>query len=134
MINSSLTIRPKFDKNINSSLGLDYTLNKDVKSGFTSFQFNPFTDITSTITKKFSLGARVNYFYTDYAVERLNYVFSNFYAFYTIKPQKIEAKFSLVNLFNTNVALSGNVSTVISKSVSTQILPRFGLVEFTYKF
>lgn len=134
ILNSSFTLRPKINKNVNCALGLDYSITKDTRSKLKNFQLNPFIDITSAVSKKISLGSRVNYFRSDYSVSKLNYIFANFYCFYTTKSQKMEGKISIINAFDTNLAISGNTNTAISKSINTQILPRFGLIEIKYKF
>ena len=132
--NTNLSIRPTINDKINFNTGIDYKFNKDLSSANFTFQLNPFIDILLTVGKKVSVGGRCNYFYNNYYFEKRNYTFANIYAWYTIKPKKLDAKLSVFNIVNTNATFSGNATTALSKSISTQLLPRYALLEFVFKF
>jgi hypothetical protein len=132
--NADLSIRPTINKAINFNFGTGYKLNEDIISRASTFQLNPFMDIMFTVGKKFSLGGRCNYFYSNFSPLKHNYFFGNLYAWYSIKPKKIDAKLSLFNFLNTNSNLSGIATSVFTKSVTTQLLPRYGLIEISFKF
>lgn len=84
--------------------------------------------------KKLSFGGRCNYFYNDYTKQKQRYVFANLYAWYNIKPKKLDVKFSMFNLLNTNATYAGAATTALTRYVTTQLLPRYALIEFIYKF
>lgn len=131
--NASVSLRPTIKKNVNFNVGSNYQLDRDLSSEKSTFQINPFIDFTFTAGKKLSLGGRCNYFNSNYNKQKRNYVFANVYAWYNLLPKKLDAKFTLFNLLNSNVIINGFATTAISKSVITQILPRFALFEFIYK-
>jgi|GEM_PF-1172708 len=132
--NANLSIRPTIQKDVNFNFGMDYKYNKDISSAKSTFQLNPYFDVLISAGKKFSFGGRCNYFYNNYLEQKRKYVFANLYAWYNIIPKKLDAKFSMFNLLNTNATYSGTATTALSKAVNTQLLPRYGLVEFVYKF
>jgi hypothetical protein len=132
--NANLSIRPTIGDNINFNMGAEYKYNKDLSAVNSTFQLNPYVDILFTAGKKISLGGRCNYFYTNYDIKKRNYIFANLYSWYTIKPKKLDAKLSIFNLLDTNASLFGTVTTAITKSVTTQLLPRYALLEFVFKF
>ncbi|MEP7238612.1 MAG: hypothetical protein ABI685_12125 [Ferruginibacter sp.] len=132
--NANLSLRPTFGSKFNLNMGIDYKYNKDRSAANNTYQLNPFIDFSSSLTKKISFGSRFNYFNSNYNPQKRNYVFANMYAWYIIKPQKISAKFSFFNVFNTNASLSGYATTAISKSVVSNLLTRYALLEFDFKF
>lgn len=129
----SLSLHPNIYKAVNSNIGIDYRTNVDLRSHAGSFQLNPFLDATATVSKKISMGSRVNYFYTDVSATQISYLFLNGYLWYSL-TQKVELKASVINVFNVNYTLSGSVNTVIEKAMSSRLLPRFALVECSFKF
>ncbi len=132
--NCFLSLRPTIKDNINVNLGVDYRINKDILSKKSSYQLNPFIDVTSVLSKKLSVGIKANYFNTNYAVDTKNYYFVNANIWYSIVPNKLEAKLGIVNLLNQDVVYSGNRSDVITQFSETRILPRFALIECRFKF
>ena len=132
--NANFSIRPSLGNNVNLNLGIDYKYNKDIISGNNTFQLNPFADLLLTAGKKLSFGGRLNYFYSNFDIKNRNYFFGNFYAWYTIKPKKVDLKFSIFNFLNTDISLSGTATSAVTKSVNNRLLSRYALVELIYKF
>lgn len=132
--NCFLSVRPTIKDNINVNFGADYRINKDLQSKKSSYQLNPFIDVTSILSKKLSLGVKANYFNTNYAVDSKNYYFINANIWYSIVPNKLEAKFGIVNLLNQEIVYAGNRNDVITQFAETRILPRFALLECRFKF
>ena len=132
--NCYLSLRPTIKETINLNFGVDYRTNKDLISKKSSYQLNPFLDVTSVLSKKLSMGIKANYFNTNYAVDTKNYYFLNANIWYSIIPSKLEAKLGIVNLLNQDAVYAGNRSDVITQFSETRILPRFALIECRFKF
>lgn len=131
---STLLIRPNFKKNINTQIGIETTIDKDLNSKTSAYTINPFMSSTILLTKKISVGTKLNFYKSNFFVEKQNYFFGNLIAFYSLKKDKIDLKFSLINFTNTTTVLSGYKNVFIEKSISDRNLSRFALLEVNYKF
>ena len=132
--NASLSVRLMIQKDVNLNFGMDYKYNKDVSSAKSTFQINPYFDLLFSAEKKLSFGGRCRYFYNNYLEQKRKFIFANLYAWYNIISYRLDAKFSVFNMINTQATHSGNDTTARLKSETTQLLPRYALVEFVYKF
>ena len=128
------SIRPTVSDNVNLNLGLDYRNNKDIESNKSTYQWNPFVDVMGVANKKLSLGIRCNYFNSNYAVDNQDYYFVNANIWYSIIPKKLEAKLAIVNILNQNEFYASRRNDIVTQFTTTQILPRFALLELHLKF
>lgn len=132
--NTNLSIRPSIGKNVNTSFGIDYLFNQDLNANVGTSTFNPFVLFSSTIGKKMAIGTKLNFYKTNYFVHNQNYYFVNTYFWYYIKRDKVNMKLSCINITNTTAVYNGYKGAFIEKSIINRNLPRYGLLEISYKF
>ena len=131
---SSISIRPNIIENTNLALGTNYQYTKDLASSRSIYQLNPFMDILTTVGKKISIGTRFNYYRSNYHPTQKDYLFATANLWYTIIPKKLDIKLSVVNMFNSSQYYTGSKNGYLERNTTTQILSRFALLEFAFKF
>lgn len=132
--NSLISVRSTLLKKVQISEGISYDYNRDISSKQFTFQINPFVDITWSWKNSFYLASKLNYFYSNYAVDRRDYLFGDLLFGYTLKPSKLDLKFSIINLFNTKNIFLGYRNAALTQALISKTLERFSLLELTYRF
>ena len=130
--NSNTTFRTFAIKNLNVALGLNYTFKRDNFSGAVTYQTQYFSDFIASISTKLTFGTKLNYFKTN-LYKNENYFLINANVFYNIVPKKVDLKFSIINLLNTNQFLGGYLNSFQERTDVTYIQPRFVLAELAIK-
>lgn len=128
------SIRPPLGNDINLNLCLDYKFLKDISSGKSNYQLNPFVEAVTSLNKRLSFGVRCNYYNSNYFIENENYYYANITTWYSVIPKKIDIKLSVLNVFNTKSYYSGYKNNISIQTSTTETLPRFGLLEVIFKF
>lgn len=131
---AGITLRPGFVKNTNISLGADYYFQKDQLSKKTNYQFKYSGEASATLSSKLAVGANMRHVFSDFFVNRRSLIFSDLHAWYTLKPQKFELKFSVINVANTRQAIYGERNAAFERNNTDALLPRFVMLEFSTRF
>jgi len=127
-------VRPSITDNITMNWGINYNLTTDQSSLRNTYQLNPFTELSASLKQRISLTYKINYFTSNYSDIKSDYWFANITGWYTIKQSKIDLKLTVNNIFNTHNIYAGVNNAVLSRTTVSNILPRYALVEFIYKF
>lgn len=130
----SFGIRPSFKKNINSNFGLELNFNKDLNSKTSTFNFSPFVSLATSFSKNLSAGTKLNLYKTNFFENKQNYFLGDLFLIYNLPKTRATLKFNLINFTNTHEVYSGYKNIFQEKSVISQNLPRYFLVEFKYNF
>lgn len=130
----SIAVRPSFKKNINGNFGLEYNLNKDLNSKTATSTFSPFASFAVSFSNKISSGTKLNFYRTNLFNSKQNYFLGDLFLIYNLPKRKADFKLNLINFTNTHEVYSGYKNIFQEKSVISQNLPRYFLLEFRYHF
>jgi len=131
-LNASL--KPYFNSSLSLTSGISLNLFKDISSGKSTYQTGPFLSTSLNITPKIFMSTYLNYLSDNYSFKTNNYWFANANLWYIIKPSKLELKCSINNIFNENNIFSGTRNDLFIQFSEQKLLPRFALLEISYKF
>lgn len=130
----SMAIRPSFQKNINGNFGVEFNYNKDLNANTATSILSPFTAFSVSFSKNISTGTKLNFYQTNFLKSKQNYFLGDFFIMYKLLKGKADLKLNLNNFTNTHNIYSGYKTIFQEKSVISQNLPRYLLLEFRYHF
>ncbi len=131
---ANVSFRPSISNVLSITSGVSVNYARDLQSGKSAWQTGPFVNTSATVTDRFSLAVNTTLYYNNYSASTNRYWFVSGYAWYSIKPSRLELKFVVNNVLNANTAFSGSRNDLYSMYSTQSILPRFGLLELMYKF
>jgi hypothetical protein len=112
----------------------EHILQTDILSGNTNFQYSINADLSSIISKKLSLTAQTKFVRSNLFTTNEMLPFVNVFAWYTIKQGKMDLKLKGLNLANSEFLYRGVTNAAFENTTAQRLLPKFLMVEFSYRF
>jgi hypothetical protein len=128
------SIRPTMPDYFKISPSFEHILQTDVLSGNTNFQYSINADFSSIVSKKLSVTAQTKFVKSNLFVGENMLPFVNVFAWYTIKQGKMDLKLKGLNLANSEFIYKGTTNAAYEFTTAQRLLPKFLMVEFSYRF
>jgi hypothetical protein len=128
------SIRPTMPDYLKITPSFEHILQTDVLSGNTNYQYSINADFSSIISKRFSFTAQTKLVKSNLFVYKNMLPFVNVFAWYTIKQGKMDLKLKGLNLANSEFIYRGTTNAAYDYTTAQRLLPKFMMVEFSYRF
>jgi hypothetical protein len=128
------SVRPKMPDYLKIIPSFEHILQTDVLSGNTNFQYSINAEFSSTSSKKLSFTAQTKFVKSNLFTTNEMLPFVNVFAWYTVKQGKMDLKLKGLNLANSEFLYRGVTNAAFEYKTAQRLLPKFLMVEFSYRF